>query len=86
MTKIAFIDDQQDKLDPARELLVSEGYEVERHRDGDFALAVFQRRKADLVVINLSGQNAKGMALLERIREKWTVPVVMLSAAKDEID
>ncbi len=86
MTKIAFIDDQQDELDPVRALLVSEGFEVERHRDADFALAVFQRRMSDLVVINISRQNANGMALLERIRDKWTVPVVVMSGAKDEID
>jgi two-component system response regulator ChvI len=86
MTKIAFIDDQPDQLDPVRALLAAEGYDVDRHRDSDFALAVFNRRLADLVVINLASATSGGLGVLERIRQKWAVPVVMVTPAKDEVD
>jgi two-component system response regulator ChvI len=86
MTRIAFIDDQPDLFDPVRGLLAAEGHDVERHRDSEFALSAFQRRPADIVVINLSSPNATGMMVLERIRQKWAVPVVMLMPTKDEVD
>jgi two-component system, OmpR family, response regulator ChvI len=86
MTQITFIDDQKAEFDPVRDMLAGEGYEVDRHRDSEFALAVFQRRVSDLVILNLSAPRTDVMAVLERIRSKWTVPVIVLSSTKDEID
>jgi two-component system response regulator ChvI len=86
MTRIAFIDDQQGALDPLRAMLADEGHDIERHRDGDFAMTVFQRRMPDLVVLNLGSAKSGGLGVMERIRARWTVPVVVMSAAKDEID
>jgi two-component system response regulator ChvI len=86
MTKIAFIDDQQGSYEAVRGLLAAEGFELDRHRDATFALSVFSRRLPDLVVINLSSASSFGMKVLERIRLKWSVPVVMLLPTRDEVD
>jgi two-component system response regulator ChvI len=86
MTRIAFIDDQTQELEPARLLLAADGIEVERHRNGEAAFAVFQRRMPGLVVINFAGQNANGMRLIEQIRAKWALPVIAIGSSGDEVD
>jgi two-component system response regulator ChvI len=86
MTRIAFVDNQREDLAPLRAILSDDNTTVETFRDGQFALDTFQRRMPDLVVINLPTSKIDGVTLIDRIRATSIIPVIMLSAVRDEID
>jgi two-component system chemotaxis response regulator CheY len=77
------VDDDPD----IRELLVSvltdDGYEAAAARDGHEALAMLERWPADVVVLDLMMPVMDGWTFAERMREKWSIPIVVLSAATD---
>ncbi len=77
------VDDDAD----IRELLVSvltdDGYEAAAARDGREALAMLERWPADVVVLDLMMPVMDGWTFAERMREKWSIPIVVLSAATD---
>jgi len=77
------VDDDPD----IRELLVSvltdDGYEAAAARDGREALATLERWPADVVVLDLMMPVMDGWTFAERMREKWSIPIIVLSAATD---
>jgi CheY-like chemotaxis protein len=81
--RILVVDDDAD----IRELLVSvltdDGYEAESACDGREALAVLDRWRADVVVLDLMMPVMDGWTFAERMREKWTIPIIAVSAATD---
>lgn len=81
--RVLVVDDDPD----IRELLVSvltdDGYEAMAAKDGREALAVLDRWPADVVVLDLMMPVMDGWTFAERMREKWSIPIVVLSAATD---
>jgi DNA-binding response OmpR family regulator len=77
------VDDDRD----IRELLVSvladDGYEAEAARDGSDALRVLERWPADVVVLDLMMPVMDGWTFAERMRERWSIPIIVISAATD---
>ena len=74
--------------DPAiRELLVSvlsdDGYQAESARNGRDALEVLERWPADVIVLDLMMPVMDGWTFAARMKEKWSIPFVVLSAATD---
>ena len=86
MARIAFIDNQSEELGPIRALLEGEAHSVETYRNATYALAAFQRRMPDLVVIILSASRTDGVALVDRILSSSFFPIILLSSTRDEID
>lgn len=81
--RVLVVDDDQD----IRELLVSvlsdDGYEAQSARDGSEALRVLECWPADVVVLDLMMPVMDGWTFAERMRERWSIPIVVLSAATD---
>jgi DNA-binding response OmpR family regulator len=77
------VDDDPD----IRELLVSvlsdDGYEATSARDGRDALEVLDRWPADVIVLDLMMPVMDGWTFAARMKEKWTIPIVVLSAATE---
>jgi len=80
---VLVVDDDAD----IRELLVSvltdDGFEAASARDGREALAVLERWPADVVVLDLMMPVMDGWTFAERMHEKWTIPIIVVSAATD---
>lgn len=85
MSKIALIDDNRNFLVSASMSLEADGFEVDTYSDGQAALNAFSNRMPDLVVLDLKMPRMNGMEVLERLRRKSTLPVVILSSKDDEI-
>lgn len=84
---ILLIDDEIDVLEPLKELVQDEGYEVSTAANGEIALELFNTNKPDLVITDINLPNVSGIDLLKQIKEiDATVPVIMLSAHNYSID
>lgn len=86
MTKIALVDDNRNYLVSLSMVLEAEGLEVDSYSDGEAALRAFEARMPDLVVLDLKMPRMDGMDLLDRLRRRSNLPVIILSSRDSEID
>jgi two-component system, OmpR family, response regulator RegX3 len=86
MTRILVVEDEVSFSDPLSYLLRKEGYEVAVAETGPDALADFDRAGADLVLLDLMLPGLSGTEVCRALRQRSTVPVIMLTAKDSEID
>jgi two-component system response regulator ChvI len=86
MSKIALVDDDRNILTSVSMTLEAEGFDVETYNDGQSALDAFGKRMPDLAVLDIKMPRMDGMDLLQRLRQKSSVPVIFLTSKDDEID
>lgn len=86
MSRIALVDDDRNILTSVSITLESEGFEVETYNDGQSALDAFNRRLPDMAVLDIKMPRMDGMDLLQRLRQKTSMPVIFLTSKDDEID
>jgi two-component system response regulator ChvI len=86
MSRIALVDDDRNILTSVSMTLEAEGFEVETYNDGQSALEAFNRRLPDMAVLDIKMPRMDGMDLLQRLRQKTTMPVIFLTSKDDEID
>ena len=86
MSKIALVDDDRNILTSASMTLEAEGFEVETYNDGQSALDAFNRKLPDMAVLDIKMPRMDGMDLLQRLRQKTSMPVIFLTSKDDEID
>ena len=86
MSRIALVDDDRNILTSVSMTLEAEGFEVETYNDGQSALEAFNRQMPDLGVFDIKMPRMDGMDLLQRLRQKSSVPVIFLTSKDDEID
>lgn len=84
--KILVVDDEKQIRTIVKDRLEKEGYEVILAADGEEALSLFQAHDPDLIILDLMLPKFDGYAVCERIRQRSTVPIIILSAKGDEID
>lgn len=86
MQKIALVDDDRNILTSVSITLEAEGFEVETYNDGQAALDAFNKRLPDMAVLDIKMPRMDGMDLLQRLRQKTSMPVIFLTSKDDEID
>ena len=86
MSRIALVDDDRNILTSVAMTMEAEGFEVETHNDGQAALDAFNKRLPDLAVLDIKMPRMDGMELLQRIRLKSKIPIILLTSKDDEID
>ncbi|MEP2781769.1 MAG: response regulator transcription factor [Pseudoruegeria sp.] len=86
MSKIALVDDDRNILTSVSITLEAEGFEVETYNDGQSALDAFNKRLPDMAVLDIKMPRMDGMDLLQRLRQKSSMPVIFLTSKDDEID
>ena len=86
MTRILLVEDEESFSDPLSYLLRKEGYEVAVSETGPAALEDFDRGGADLVLLDLMLPGLSGMDVCRALRQRSSVPVIMLTAKDSEID
>ena len=83
---ILLVDDEQEILNMVRIFLQTEGYRVLEATTGAVALDILAANTVDVVVLDVMMPGMDGIATCIRIREKWNVPILMLSAKSEDID
>ena len=86
MTRILVVEDEVSFSDPLSYLLRKEGYEVAVAETGPEALEDFDRAGADLVLLDLMLPGLSGTEVCRALRQRSSVPVIMLTAKDSEID
>lgn len=86
MSRIALVDDDRNILTSVSMTLEAEGFEVETFNDGQSALDAFTRRMPDMAVLDIKMPRMDGMDLLQRLRQKTSMPIIFLTSKDDEID
>jgi two-component system, OmpR family, response regulator RegX3 len=86
MTRILIVEDEESFSDPLSYLLTKEGYEVSVTDNGNDALVEFDSAGADLVLLDLMLPGLSGVDVCRALRQRSTVPVIMLTAKDSEVD
>lgn len=85
-SKVLLIDDDKDLCMLIERELLQENYEVTVKYDGKTGLEAFENNKYQLVVLDIMLPFFNGFEVLENIRIKDHVPVLMLTAKDSEVD
>ena len=86
MTRVLVVEDEESFSDPLAYMLRKEGFEVAVAGTGDAALAEFDRNGADLVLLDLMLPGLSGTEVCRALRQRSSVPVIMLTAKDSEVD
>jgi len=85
MTKLAIIDDDQEILTLLDEYLEKNGFEVEGFADGESFLSR-DETEFNLLILDIGLPGIDGLEICRRLRQKSNIPIIMLTAASDDLD
>ena len=85
MTKLAIIDDDQEILTLLDEYLAKNGFEVEGFADGEAFLSR-DVTEFSLLILDIGLPGIDGLEICRRLRQKSSIPIIMLTAASDDLD
>ncbi len=86
MSKILIIEDEEAIADLEKDYLELSEFEVEIENAGDTGLASALAGDFDLVILDLMLPGIDGFEVCKKIREEKNIPILMVSAKKDDID
>ena len=85
MKKLAIIDDDQEILTLLDEYLAKNGFEVEGFADGESFLSR-DETEFSLLILDIGLPGIDGLEICRRLRQKSSIPIIMLTAASDDLD
>jgi DNA-binding response OmpR family regulator len=86
MSKILIIEDEEAIADLEKDYLELSDFEVEIENTGDKGLTTALNGSFDLVILDLMLPGMDGFEVCKKIREEKNIPIIMVSAKKDDID
>lgn len=86
MSKILIVEDEIAIADLEKDYLELSGFSVQTENSGDRGLTRAIEEDFDLVILDLMLPGMDGFEICRKIREKKNIPIIMVSAKKDDID
>ena len=86
MSKILIVEDEEAIADLEKDYLELSGFEVEIASDGTLGLKKALEEEFHLVILDLMLPGVDGFEICRQIREVKNIPIIMVSAKKDDID
>ena len=86
MSRILIIEDEEAIADLEKDYLELSDFEVEIENTGDAGLSRAMSEDFDLVILDLMLPGMDGFEVCKSIREEKNIPIIMVSAKKDDID
>ncbi len=86
MSKILIIEDEEAIADLEKDYLELSGFEVKICNAGDVGMQTALAEDFDLIVLDLMLPGVDGFEICKSIREEKNIPIIMVSAKKDDID
>lgn len=86
MSKILIVEDEEAIADLERDYLEMNEFSVTIRNDGVSGLEEAMKGNYDLIVLDLMLPGLDGFEVCKRIREEKNIPILMVSAKKDDID
>ena len=84
--KILVVDDEHDIADLLEVYLQNENYIVYKFYSAKDALTCIEQEELDLAMLDIMLPDISGFSLCQKIREKHTYPIIMLTAKDEETD
>ena len=84
--KILIVDDEREIADLVEYYLKNEGYDIHKFYNGSEAMKCVAEEQLDLAILDIMLPDVDGYAICRAIREKYTYPILMLTAKEEEID
>ncbi len=84
--KILVVDDEREIADLVAVYLENEEYTVYKYYTAKDALDCIGRTELDLAILDVMLPETNGFSICRKIRERYTYPVIMLTAKDEEID
>lgn len=85
MSKILIVEDEEAIADLEKDYLELSGFKVEVANDGNTGLEK-AHEDYDLFILDLMLPGVDGFEICRRVREEKNIPIIMVSAKKDDID
>ncbi len=86
MSKILIIEDEEAIADLQKDYLEISDFEVEIENDGAKGLESALTKEFDLIILDLMLPGMDGYEICKKIRSQKDIPIIMVSAKKDDID
>lgn len=86
MNTILVCDDERDIVSALRIYLSAEGYRVLEAYNGREALMLLEREEVHLVLLDIMMPEMDGLNVLTVLRERWNLPVILLTAKSEDTD
>ena len=86
MSRVLIIEDETSIADLERDYLELSGFEVEICNDGKSGLEKALGENVDLLILDLMLPGVNGFEICRQVREQKNLPIIMVSAKKDDID
>lgn len=83
---VLIVDDEQGIREIIKEYSVNEGYNTFEAENGIVALKVLEKEKIDIIILDIMMPKMDGYTFLSKLKEKYNIPVIMLSARSEEYD
>ena len=84
---ILIVDDEKEIADLVEVILKNEGYEVLKFYDSRLAAMEIERNSSiDLAILDVMMPGIDGFSLCAKIRERYTYPIIMLTARVEDVD
>lgn len=84
--KILIVDDEHDIADLLEVYLKNENYIIYKYYSAKEALDFIKEEEVDLAILDIMLPDINGFTLCQKIREKYTYPIIMLTAKDEETD
>ena len=84
--KILVVDDEKDIADLLEVYLKNENYVVYKFYSAEESLECIAREEMDLAILDIMLPGVSGFSICQQIREKYTYPIIMLTAKGEETD
>ena len=85
MKHLAIIDDDPEILKLLEQYLTKNGFDVEAFTDGESFLKA-DESKFSLIVLDIGLPGIDGLEVCKRVRQNSNIPIIMLTAASDDLD
>lgn len=84
MIDILLVEDQMDLASLMEALLIKKGFSLYHARSGEEALSYLETHKIRVILLDIMLENMDGFSVCKKIREKESVPILMLSAKTEK--
>jgi DNA-binding response OmpR family regulator len=86
MTEILVVDDEPNIRELVKIYLEKEGYKIHLVGTGEQAIAELEKSRPAMVILDIMLPDIDGFAICKEIRKHGEIPVIMLTARKDDVD
>ena len=86
MSKVLIVEDEEAIAEIEKDYLKLSGFEVTVKSDGESGLESAMREDYDICILDVMLPGVDGFEICRQVREKKNVPIIMVSAKKEDID